>query len=117
MAEERPKIRWHTICLAACWTVFLVGTAIVTPKFSRMFREIGGGAALPTFTRMFLSIPASLWIVLGFLVGAGVIVKSKLISAITSEVVDMISWFALLAAVMAEVIALYMPLTGPLRAF
>ena len=110
MAEESPTIRWHTICLAACWVIFLVGSARVTSAFREMFVEMHAMWRLPALTRVFLAIPAALWIGLGLLVAAGLLVKSRLMSARASRVVDMVSVVVLLAAGAAEVIALFLPL-------
>ncbi len=111
MAEESPRIRWHTICVAVCWALFCFGSVAVTAGFREIYLEMCIMGGLPYLTKRFMSVPAALWIVMGPFVAAGLIVKSRLMSARASGIVDMISVLALLVAGAVEAIVLYLPFT------
>ena len=83
MGEEKPKIRWWTYGVAACWAVFGIVTAWVVPPFREKFHEMFWGAvdpAFPLMSRVVVGIPAAGWIALGLLVAAALIWKSSLVS-------------------------------------
>ena len=85
MGTDRPKIRWQTYAVAACWAAFLIGMAWVVPPFREMFDEMwdfstGASLPLPFSTRAVVGIPSVVWVALGFLIAPGLIWKSKVLS-------------------------------------
>ena len=109
--EEKPTIRWQTYAVAA----FLIGTAWVVPPFRDMFKEMrdfstGVSVPLSLMTRVVVGVPSAVWVAFGFLVAAGLIWKSKLVSRKASNVVDMTAVVVWFVAGMTVVIALFRPL-------
>ena len=115
MGKEKPKIRWQTYAVAACWAVFGIVTAWVVPPFREMFDEMwdfstGASVPLPFSARVVVGIPAAGWIALGVLVAAALIWKSKLVSQRTADVIDLVAVVAWFLAGMGVTIALFRPL-------
>ena len=113
MGEEKTKIRWQTYVVAACWAVFGIGMIWVVPPFRDMFEEMWedmAPVALPLWTRVVVGIPSAAWIAFGVLAGGALIWKSKLVSAKTAGLVDLVAVAAWFLAGMGVVIALFLPL-------
>ena len=113
MGEEKPKIRWQTYAVAACWAVFLIAMARVVPPFRALYAEMD--RALPVETRVVVGMPVVGWIALGVLAAAALVWKSKLVSKRAAELIDLVAVVAWFLAGMGVVIALFLPfVSGPL---
>lgn len=115
MDEEERKIRWWTVALAMFWLVSLTGMVHVTRSFDLLLAEMGTEKLpLPLLTRLVVGIPAFLWILLGLLGAAGIVLKSKLVSPKRAGLIDRVALWSLGALIAAIVFALFMPITGVL---
>ena len=115
MDEEERKIRWWTVALAMFWLVSLTGMVHVTRSFDLLFAEMGTEELpLPLLTRLVVGIPACLWILLGLLGAAGIVLKSKLVSPKRAGLIDRVALWSLGALIAAIVFALFIPITGRL---
>jgi hypothetical protein len=113
--REKPKIDWGTYLLAALWAVFGIVTAWVVPPFREMFEEMrdfstGASPPPPFWTRVVVGTPSAVWVGLGFLVAAGLIWKSKLVSRGVADWIDAGTTVAWFLAGMGVVVALFLPL-------
>ena len=110
MGADRPKIRWQTYAVAACWEGLLIGAAIVLPLFRVMVEEMGKGTVLPMPTRAILAIPWVAWIVLCILVPGTLIWKSKVLPRKVAHRVDLAAAVLCFIAGGFVVVALFLPL-------
>jgi hypothetical protein len=109
-AGEAPKIRWQTKLFGVVWAVFFIGMANAASGFGAMFESLlPDTRSLPILTRFVLAVPLALWIVLGLVGGAGVVVKSLFVPPDTSRFVDRIWLLAFLAIGALIVVSLMLP--------
>ena len=110
MADERRRsIGWLTYLAAALDAVFLWSMTYVVWLVRWSYE--GRIKEAPPLAQAFMGIPATLWIVSGFLLAGAIIWKSKRLPREVASLIDHLSIIVLGILVGLAVIALFGPLT------